>query len=64
MSAVVRDDVRFFTHFSIFIIFGPLFYHKVIQDTPLIQTPYYHGRFALPLGKETQGLFKKIYLAL
>ena len=53
MSAVVRDDVRFSTHFSIFIIFGHLLYHKVIQDTLLIQKPHYHGQFALSLGKES-----------
>ena len=43
----------FSTHFSIFIIFGHLFYHKVIQDTLLIQTPHYHGQFALSLGRES-----------
>ena len=43
----------FSTHFSIFIIFSHLFYHKVIQDTLLIQTPHYHGQFALLLGKES-----------
>ena len=43
----------FSTHFSIFIIFSHLFYQKVIQDTLLIQTPHYHGQFALPLGKES-----------
>ena len=42
----------FSTHFSIFIIFGHLFYHKVIQDTLLIQTPHYYRQFALSLGKE------------
>ena len=43
----------FSTHFSIFIVFGHWFYHKVIQDTLLIQTPHYHGQFALSLGKES-----------
>ena len=43
----------FSTHFSIFIIFGHWFYHKVIQDTLLIQTPHYHGQFVLSLGKES-----------
>ena len=53
MLAVVRDDVRFSTHFSIFIISGHLLYHKVIQDTLLIQKPHYHEQFALSLGKES-----------
>ena len=43
----------FSTHFSIFIIFGHWFYHKVIQDTLLIQTSHYHGQFVLSLGKES-----------